>query len=67
MKEQHIERYDGTYYSDVVEMQSEIEDHIKRGWCVKCMCNTASKYVIVVYEKEAVAVNLENIGEKIKI
>ncbi len=54
MKEQHIERYDGTYYSDVVEMQSDIEDHIKRGWYVKCMCPTASKYVIVVYEKENV-------------
>lgn len=67
MKEQHIERYNGTYYSDVLEMQSDIENHIKRGWCVKCMCNTAAAVVVVVYEKDAVVENLENVEEKIKI
>ena len=61
MKEQHIECYDGTYYSYVLAMQNDIKDHIERGWFVKCMCTTASNFVIVVYEKEVVVEKLENV------
>ena len=67
MKEQHTECYEASYYSEVIAMQEDINSHVKRGWYVKCMCNTASDVVVVVYEKEVVVENIENIEEKIKV
>ena len=67
MKEQHIESYDVDSYSSLLDMKSDMSNHIKRGWCVKCMCNTAADIVVVVYEKEVVVEDIENIEEKIKI
>lgn len=51
MIEQHVERYD--YDKDYVFMIKEsMDDHIKRGWFIKCTQDIRNNYLFVVYERE---------------
>lgn len=53
MTEQHLEYYHPDIYSRFFEMKNSIEDHIKRGWKVKCMSSGYyGNYTIVIYERE---------------
>lgn len=53
MTEQHLEYYHPDTYSRFFDMKNSIEDHIKRGWKVKCMSNGYyDNYTIVIYERE---------------
>lgn len=53
MTEQHLEYYHPDTYSRFFDMKNSIDDHIKRGWKVKCMSNNYyDNYAIVIYERE---------------
>jgi hypothetical protein len=53
MTEQHLEYYHPDTYAHFFDMKSSIEDHIKRGWNVKCISNRFyDNYTIVIYERE---------------
>lgn len=62
MKEQHIEFYDVDSYTSLMDMKSNIEKHIKRGWFVRTMYKPYSDYTVVVYEREVVDKSDENVS-----
>ena len=58
MTEQHLEYYHPDTYTRFFDMKKSIEDHIKRGWNVKCISNKYYEdYTIIIYEREKVETN----------
>lgn len=62
MKEQHIEFYDVDSYTSLLDMKSDMSNHIKRGWFIKTMYKPYSDYTVVVYEREVVDKSDENVS-----
>lgn len=50
MVEQHTEQYYLGEYS-IGDIQESMDDHMQRGWIVKCM-GTLGSYLLVVYERQ---------------